>query len=248
MERIQKIIARSLSLSRRKSEDLIRAGRVTLAGRVVHLGESAEAGRDKICVDGKPLKAPPPQAYFLLNKPRGVLCTASDPQGRLTVVDLVKSRIKVHPVGRLDLDSTGLVILTNDGDLSYRVSRAGEHCPKVYQVKVAGNPAESKLDRLRAGITVGEVRYAPCKIEKMKEKPHSYTWFKMTLYEGRNREIRRMMEAIHHPVFQLKRVAIGPLTDRDLPLGYFRPLTEREVQTLLNLPLKKGQKKRGEEK
>ena len=244
MERIQKIIARSLSISRRKCEDLIREGRVTLAGRVIRLGESADPGQGHLCVDGKALKAPPPPAYFLLNKPRGVMCTARDPQGRLTVVDLVKSRIKVFPVGRLDMDSTGLVILTNDGDLTYRISRAGEHCPKVYHVKVAGNPSEDKLDRLRAGIAVAAVRYAPCKIEKMKEKPHSYTWLKMTLCEGKNREIRRMMEAVHHPVFQLKRVAIGPLTDRDLPLGYFRPLTEREVQILLKLPMEKVQKRR----
>lgn len=235
MERLQKIIARSTGMSRRKAEELIREGRVLLNGKLAVLGESAEPGKDRISLDGKLLQRPHPFVYFLLNKPRGYLCTAADPEGRPTVVDLVKSPVQIYPVGRLDLNSMGLVILTNDGDLTWRVTRAGRHCPKIYLAKVAGTIEEKTLDRLRRGIVVEEERLAACEIEKVRAKPGSYTWYRITLYQGRNRQIRKMFEEVHHPVFQLRRVAIGPLTDSNLPVGYVRPLTPQEVKHLKSL-------------
>jgi len=240
MERVQKIVARCLGMSRRKAEELIREGRVAVNGRVVALGTQADGAADRVTVDGKPLKAEPAKVYLLLNKPRNYLCTVSDPGGRPTVLELVKSKVPVYPVGRLDFDSTGLVILTNDGAVAYRIQRAGTHCPKVYLVKVAGTPDEAKLDRLRRGITIDGERFAPCEIVKSREKAHSYSWLKVTLFEGRNRQLRRMFDFIHHPVFQLKRVAIGPLTDAGLPVGFFRPLTDTEVSRLRSLPVAAG--------
>ena len=242
MERVQKIIARSTGLSRRKAEELIKEGRVRINGKVAEIGATADAASDKILLDGKPLKAPAQLEYLLLNKPRGVICTASDPQGRPTVRDCVKSRVKLYPVGRLDVNSTGLVILTNDGDLAYKVMKAGRHCPKVYRVKVAGTPTDASLDRLRRGVTVEGERYAPCEIVRRREKEHSYTWLQVTLYQGRNRQVRRMFDEIHHPVFQLKRVAIGPLTDADLAIGAWRELTESEIKRLKALPSPGGKK------
>jgi 23S rRNA pseudouridine2605 synthase len=240
MERVQKIIARSTGLSRRKAEELIREGRVKVNGRVIEIGATADLAEDRILLDGKPLKAPAQLEYLLLNKPRGVICTASDPQGRPTVLDCVKSRAKLYPVGRLDVNSTGLVILTNDGELAHRVMKAGRHCPKVYRVKVAGVPTDEKLDRLRRGITVEGERFAPCEIVRRRSKEHSYTWLQVTLFQGRNRQIRRMFEAIHNPVFQLKRTAVGPLTDAGLPLGACRKLTETEIRRLKEIPISRG--------
>ncbi len=190
-------------------------------------------------MDGKPLKAEPAKVYLLLNKPL-LPCTVSDPGGRPTVLDLVKSKTPVYPVGRLDFDSTGLVILTNDGAVAYRIQRAGTHCPKVYLVKVAGTPGRGQAGPCAGGSPSTRERFAPCEIAKTREKAHSHSWLKVTLFEGRNRQLRRMFEAIHHPVFQLKRVAIGPLTDAGLPVSYVRPLTDAEVSRLRSLPVATG--------
>ncbi len=240
MERVQKIIAARTRYSRRKAEELIREGRVTVNGKVAAIGDQADAVKDRITLDGKVLTAAEKKVYILLNKPRGYLCTVSDPGQRPTVMELVRTREHLYPVGRLDFNSTGLVILTNDGDLAYRVTRAGQHCPKVYRVKVAGAPDEKKLDRLRRGILVEDERFAPCDISIKRVKPGSYTWLEVTLYQGKNRQIRRMFEAINHPVFQLKRIAIGPVTDSGLPVGQQRPLMEWEIKALKNPPRAKG--------
>jgi pseudouridine synthase len=231
-ERVQKIIAERTRYSRRKAEEFITQGRVTVDGRTVKLGDKADPDSQRICLDGKPLKQAPERVYFLLNKPRGYLCTVSDPGRRKTVLDLVESREPIYPVGRLDMFSSGLVILTNDGDLARRVMQAGPHCPKVYLVKVSGNPDERKIQRLERGVVYEGERYGPCEIRRTRSKPDSYTWFRVTLYQGKNRQIRRMFEAVNHEVYQLKRVAIGPLTDANLPVGHYRPLTAGEVKRL----------------
>lgn len=232
MDRIHKIIAKRTRYSRRAAEDLIREGRVLVNNVTAHIGDQADPEKDVIVLDGKPLSSAPPPEYILLNKPRGYLCTVSDPAGRPTVLDLVRTTVKVYPVGRLDYNTTGLVLLTNDGDMALRLTKAGEHCPKVYLVKVAGVPGEHLLDSLRKGITLEDGRLAPCEIETRRTKAGSYCWVKVTLYQGKNRQIRRMFEAIHHPVFQIRRIAIGPLTDAGLEIGEWRRLTGEEIALL----------------
>lgn len=231
-ERVQKIMARTLGISRRQAEELIRQGLVKINGRVAQLGDTADGTADTIKVQEKPLPRPEKLVYYLLNKPRGYLCTVADPEGRPTVMELVRTRVKVYPVGRLDFNSTGLVLLTNDGNLAYRLTKAGKHCPKIYLAKVAGIPSEAQLDRLRGGIRVEDEKYAPCEITARRQKEGAYSWLQITLFQGKNRQIRKMFDAIHHPVFQLKRVAYGPLTDAGLPIGQCRPLTEEEIRRL----------------
>ncbi|MBP7864479.1 MAG: pseudouridine synthase [Acidobacteria bacterium] len=240
MERIQKIIARCTRYSRRAAEDLIREGRVAVNGKPAGIGDQADPETDRITLDGKPLVAAPKPEYILLNKPRGYLCSVSDPEGRHTVLELIQPRSKVYPVGRLDMYSMGLVLLTNDGDLTVHMTKAGRHCPKVYLVKVAGMPGEHLLDQLRKGIQAEGVRYAPCEVEARRSKPGSYSWFKVTLFQGKNRQLRKMFEAIHHPVFQIKRIAIGPLTDSGLEVGQWRRLTDEEIGQLKRMPVKLG--------
>jgi len=235
MDRLQKIIASCTSYSRRKAEELISQGRVSVDGRTAKLGDRADLHHHKISIDGTLLKERYNLVYYLLNKPRGYLCTVTDPSHRPTVLDLVKTKERIYPVGRLDMYSMGLVILTNDGEMAYKVTHAGRHCPKVYLAKVNGIPDSRKTERLQRGVTVDGERFGPCLIQKMRSKPQSYTWFKVTLFEGKKRQIRRMFEAVNHEVFQLKRVAIGLLTDAGLPVGQCRLLTEKEVHQLKHL-------------
>ncbi len=232
--KIQKIIADAGICSRRKAENLIKEGLVTVNGRVAKIGERADPDRDYIKVNGKlinPILKKKEYVYILLNKPPGYLCTVRDPSHRPTVMDLVKSRERIYPVGRLDMMSQGLVVLTNDGELTNILTKAGKH-PKKYLVKVKGNPTEKQLKRLRQGILADDEKFAPCEIVVRKVKPDSYMWLEVTLYQGKNRQIRRMFDAIFHPVLKLKRIAIGPITDRGLPIGHYRELTAEEVRKL----------------
>jgi 23S rRNA pseudouridine2605 synthase len=237
-ERLQKIIAHAGFASRREAEEMIREGRVTLNGRVVtELGTKADAARDHIKVDGKLITRSEPHRYILLYKPKEVMTTVEDPQGRRTVIDLVRGvRERIYPVGRLDYHSEGLVLLTNDGELAYKVSHPTYGSVKTYSVKVRGVPDERLIDKLRRGITLEGVRTLPCEIERIKttgrNSDQGNSWFEVKLRQGRTHQIRKMFQAVGHPVSKLKRVAIGPISDPKLTPGVWRELTQREVRLL----------------
>jgi len=235
-ERLQKIIAARGIASRRKAEDIIAAGRVTLNGKLVtEQGTKADPERDEICVDGEPLKKRERLVYYLLNKPKGYVTTVSDPEGRPTVVDLLrKCRERVYPVGRLDYASEGLLLMTNDGALAAKLMKAGSHVPKTYRVKVSGKPEEKAIAKLRAGVTIElengrRVKTSPAKIQLVEDGANP--WYEVVLIEGRNRQIRRMFEQVGHHVEKIKRVQLGPLV-LDVEPGKFRELTSGEVEKL----------------
>ncbi|MBM3803433.1 MAG: rRNA pseudouridine synthase [Acidimicrobiia bacterium] len=230
IERLQKLIAQAGLCSRRKAEELIAAGRVTVNGTAVtELGSKADSERDHIKVDGKRLHLTDEKVYLLLNKPKGYLCTLSDPQGRPTVTDLLHGvSHRVFPVGRLDYSSEGLLLLTNDGEFANAVASAGEHCPKTYLAKVRGVPSPDTLKRLAGGISIDGQRLAPCKIAIIKDADNP--WLSITLIEGKNNQIRKTFDRIGHSVAKLKRVQIGFLRDPHLKSGAFRKLTLEEVR------------------
>jgi len=224
-ERLQKILAHAGIASRRKAEELITQGRVSVNGHIVlELGSKADPIDDTIKVDGKRIRVTQRHLYLVLNKPKNVMSTSSDPEGRPTVMEYIKEQIKerVYPVGRLDFASEGLIILTNDGEFTKSMTQAGV-IPKVYHVKVARQPLEKDIVRLRRGIFYGNERLAPCEIEPLKggENP----WYEVTLHQGRNQQIRNMFHAIGHPVEKLRRVRIGSLEDSRLKPGEWRFLT-----------------------
>jgi 23S rRNA pseudouridine2605 synthase len=229
-ERLQKILAHAGIASRRRAEKIILEGRVAVNGHIVNeLGVRADARADVITVDGKRLRQPSQPLYILLNKPPKVLSTREDPAGRPTVVDLVGARMRdrIYPVGRLDFASEGLLILTNDGEFTRFMTRAGV-AGKTYHVKVSGEPSETALDRLRRGMKLDGSRSAPCEVKAIRTGNNS--WYEVTLHQGRNRQIRRMFEAIGHPVMKLRRIRIGFLEDSQLRPGSWRHLTSSEVK------------------
>lgn len=242
LERLQKIIAHAGFASRREAEAMIREGRVTVNGRVVtELGSKADPNRDHIKVDGKLITRAETHRYILLYKPREVMTTVEDPQGRRTVIDLVKGvRERIYPVGRLDYYSEGLILLTNDGDLAFKVSHPKHGSVKTYHVKVRGVPTERIIEKLERGITIDGKRTLPCEIERMKTTGRSTgrgddegnSWYEVRLREGRTQQIRKMFQAVGHPVAKLRRVAIGPIADPKLTAGDWRELTSREVKML----------------
>ncbi len=254
-ERLQKIIAAAGVASRRKAEELITAGRVQVNGQTVtELGAKADPARDHIRVDGKLIHSERPR-YLVLNKPRGYVTTASDPEGRPTVIDLVHGGARVFPVGRLDYSSEGLLLLTNDGALANALTRTAAHVEKTYLVKVSGKPSESALNQLRHGVMIDRgtqvaprpgkpggpsaeraprrtqerVMTAPARIRLLRDADNP--WYEMVLIEGRNREIRKMFEEIGHHVEKIRRVGYGPLV-LDLEPGRSRELTLDEVAAL----------------
>jgi 23S rRNA pseudouridine2605 synthase len=236
LERLQKIVAAAGIASRRKAEELISLGRVQVNGQVVtELGSKADPETDHIRVNGKLLHGAQRHVYLLLNKPKGYVTTMSDPEKRPTVMDLIRGvKGRVYPVGRLDYASEGLLLLTNDGELAHRLMKAASHVPKTYVVKVAGTPKEEAIAKLRAGVSVAtddgkRVRTSPAQVRMVKEAANP--WYEITLIEGRNRQIRRMFEAVGHHVEKIKRVRYGPLT-LDLPPGEFRALTLKEIERL----------------
>ena len=235
-ERLQKIIAAAGVASRRKSEELISSGRVLVNGQVVtELGTKADPDHDHIRVDGKLLQGPERFTYVVLNKPKGYVTTVSDEKHRPTVMDLVeKVKGRVYPVGRLDWASEGLLLMTNDGALANALMKAASNVAKTYVVKVAGQPDEAKLDKLRRGVSIAEkggrrVRTAPAKIRLIREGDNP--WLEVTIIEGRNRQVRKMFEEVGHHVEKIRRVQYGPLT-LDVPPGDWRNLTLLEVAKL----------------
>jgi 23S rRNA pseudouridine2605 synthase len=245
-DRLQKILARAGIASRRKAEELIREGLVTVNGRVAELGGKADPARDAIKVSGKRIQPIHEHRYLLLNKPKGYMSTLSDPEGRPTVIQFVPPAMRkaLVPVGRLDFNTEGLLLLTDDGEFAQRIAHPRYGSTKTYEVKVKGLPSEIKMDRLRAGISLEGRRTAPAKIvprnpfkpkgARRRGEPESEnSWWVVELTEGRTRQIREMFLHIGHPVQKLRRVAIGPLRDPHLPVGALRELSEKEVQKLL---------------
>jgi 23S rRNA pseudouridine2605 synthase len=235
-ERLQKIIAAAGVASRRKAEELITSGRVVVNGNIVtELGTKADSEQDHIRVDGKLLQGPERYIYVVLNKPKGYVTTVSDEKKRPTVMDLVtKVKGRVYPVGRLDWASEGLLLMTNDGTLANALMKASSNVAKTYVVKVAGQPDEGKLDKLRRGVSIAEkggrrVRTAPAKIRLIREGDNP--WLEVTIIEGRNRQVRKMFEEVGHHVEKIRRVQYGPLA-LDVPPGDWRNLTLLEVAKL----------------
>ena len=236
LERLQKIIAAAGVASRRKAEELIASGHVQVNGKIVtELGSKANPETDHIRVHGKLLHGAQRHVYLLLNKPKGYVTTVSDPEKRPTVMDLIRGvKGRVYPVGRLDYASEGLLFMTNDGELAHRLMKAASHVPKTYVVKVAGTPNDEAIAKLRAGVSIAtndgrRLRTGPALVRMAKEAANP--WYEITLVEGRNRQIRRMFEAVGHHVEKIKRVRYGPLI-LDVPPGKFRTLTLREVEQL----------------
>jgi len=227
-ERLQKVLASRGWGSRRVAEDLIAAGRVTVNGEVAVLGRRVDPDVDLVEVDGAPVGTKPGLVHYLLNKPAGVVTTAKDTHGRPTVVELVPDEPRVFPVGRLDADTEGLLLLTNDGELANRITHPRHGIDKEYLATVDGGEVRpGSLRRLRDGIELEDGITAPAKVSQP-----SPGVLRITIHEGRNRQVRRMCEAIGHPVTRLVRTRIGPLQDRRLAPGAWRPLTDAEVQDL----------------
>lgn len=234
-ERLQKLLARAGVASRRAAEELIRAGRVTVNGAVVtELGTKGDLGKDDIRVDGERLREARPRV-FLFHKPAGVVTTLSDPEGRPTIRSCLPGNFeRVFPVGRLDFNSTGLLLLTNDGDLAGRLLHPRYRIARTYRVKVGGHPSEATLRRLRHGVKLDDGVTAPAQIDVEKLLP-AKAWLRVTIREGRKREIRRMCEAVGHRVDRLVRIRFGPIELGHLQPGDWRPLADAEVDALRSL-------------
>jgi 23S rRNA pseudouridine2605 synthase len=240
-ERLQKILAAAGVASRRKAEELILAGRVQVNGQpVTELGSKADAAQDHIRVDGKLLKKPELPRYFMLNKPKGVVTTVSDPEGRPTVMQFFPRQrgLRLFPVGRLDYQSEGLLLMTNDGELANHLTNAASKVEKTYLVKVSGKPSDQELEQLRNGVMIdkgrrgareGRIMAQPARVAIVRDAENP--WYEVVLVEGRNREIRKMFEEIGHFVEKIRRVGFGPLV-LDVPPGETRELSEQEVARL----------------
>jgi 23S rRNA pseudouridine2605 synthase len=226
-ERLQKVLARAGLASRRASEELIAEGRVRVNGEVAELGRRIDPDADQVTIDGVPVPVAPGLVHYLLNKPPGVVTTASDPQGRPVVVDLVPAEPRVFPVGRLDADTEGLLILTHDGGFAHRLTHPSFGVAKEYLAEVEGTPGRAVLRTLREGVDLEDGRTAPARVSLV-----SPGVLRLVISEGRNRQVRRMCEAVGHPVRRLVRTRIGPVADRRLPPGSWRPLTTGEVRSL----------------
>lgn len=226
-DRLQKVLAQRGLGSRRACEELIAEGRVTVNGEVAILGRRVEVQTDRIEVDGAPLAVQPGLVYYLLNKPRGVVTTLADPQRRQIVTDFVPHDPRVFPVGRLDADTEGLLLLTNDGDLAHRLTHPSYGIEKEYLAEVAGRPSASAVRTLREGVELEDGITAPAKVAL---SPPNL--LRITIHEGRNRQVRRMCDAVGHPVRRLVRVRVGPINDRKLKPGVWRELSLAEVRAL----------------
>jgi pseudouridine synthase len=246
MQRLQKVLSQAGIASRRAAEKLIAEGRVTVNGKTVHeMGTKADPAADDVRVDGRRIKGPERLRYLLLNKPAGYVTTRSDPQGRPTVIDLLGGvREYVYPVGRLDYDTEGLLLLTNDGDLAAKLTHPRHGVERIYEAQVAGIPDVADLERLRTGIPLDGRRTLPAEVVLVTrgasgpakaghyDRGRQDGMLRLTIREGRKRQVRRMCEAVGHPVRALRRTRIGPIEDRRLKPGQWRELTNQEIQAL----------------
>jgi len=230
--RLQKIIAEMGIASRRKAEEMITEGRVTINGKIAEIGMKADLLKDHVKVDGKLLVNPEKKVYFIFNKPRGVVTSLGDPEGRPTVRDFLRGiRERVFPVGRLDYDSEGMLLLTNDGDFSQAVLHPSKKISKTYIVKVKGVLEEEDIVKLRSGIRLDRTVTAPAHVKRLR-KTENNSWIEMTIYEGKKRQIRRMLERVGHPVIRLMRVRIDGLEMGELKPGTFRKMTSEEMKKM----------------
>jgi 23S rRNA pseudouridine2605 synthase len=245
VDRLQKILAHAGVASRRAAEKLMVEGRVTVNGETVReLGTKADPARDDIRVDGRRIKSAERPRYILLNKPRGYVTTRKDEKHRKTVLDLIEGvREYVYPVGRLDYDTEGLLLLTNDGDLAAQLTHPRHGVERTYEARVAGMPDERALDTLRRGVPLDGRRTMPADVRLLNKDRHDADGVLLiTIREGRNRQVRRMCEAVGHPVDRLKRIRVGPIADRRLPIGAWRELTPDEVRKLKSLAAREDQR------
>ena len=217
--------------SRRAAEEMIRAGRVAVNGETIRvMGQTVDPAADRVLVDGREARPAETKVYYLFNKPKNVVVTRDDPEGRPTILDYLKGiPCRVNPVGRLDFDSEGLLLLTNDGDLHFRMTHPKKEVPKTYHVRVVGSPSAEDLQKLAGGIDIGGYTTRPCRVA-MRKQEGKFCWLEVVLTEGKNRQIRRMVERLDLKVIRLIRVAIGPLQLGRLRPGEFRPLTAREIE------------------
>jgi 23S rRNA pseudouridine2605 synthase len=234
--RLQRAIAQAGLASRRAAEEMIRQGRVIVNGHVVQeLGTRVDLKHDTVLVDRKPLSAISKKIYLLLYKPSNYVTTTRDPHGRKTVLDIIeKTPIRLFPVGRLDYDAEGLIVLTNDGDLAHRLQHPRFGVLKTYQVKVKGHPQEPALNALRTGVRLDEGRTAAAEVDVIRTLPQS-SWLKMVLHQGWYRQIKRMCEAVGHRVLKIRRIGYGPLQIGQLTPGGYRHLTRAEIRQLYRL-------------
>lgn len=234
-ERLQKLLAAAGMASRREAEKWIRAGRVTVNGFVAALGDSADLAVDRVLVDGRPLRLVEQKFYLLLNKPAGYVTTMSDPEGRPVVTDLVKDvPARLHSVGRLDLTTEGLLLLTNDGELTNRLAHPRHEVEKVYLVRIRGHLSAAARRQLEDGVLLEDGLTAPARVENVRISGN-HTWLEISIREGRNRQVRRMCEAVGYPVSRLKRIRLAFLSLGSLPVGRYRALTPVEVERLKKL-------------
>jgi len=230
--RLAKYLAAAGVASRRATEEIVRAGRVTVGGATVTDPAHGVDGSEKVCVDGHAVSPAAERIVYALNKPAGVVSTARDPQGRTTVVSLVASETRLYPVGRLDADTTGLILLTNDGELAHRLTHPSFEVPRTYRATIGGGPIrEPALRALRTGVHLDDGMTAPGRVRRL--GPHA---LELTIHEGRKRQVKRMCEAVGHPVRQLERVAFGPLKLGELAPGRYRLLRPAEVAKLSAAP------------
>lgn len=231
-QRLQKVIAEMGLASRRKAEELIREGRVTVNGSIATIGMKADPLKDHVKVDGKLLFRPEKKVYFIFNKPRGVVTSMNDPEGRPTVHDFVRGiKQRVFPVGRLDYDSEGMLLLTNDGEFTHAVLHPSKKIPKTYLVKIKGNIEDENMEKLRNGIRLERTVTAPAKVKRLR-KSESNSWIEMVIYEGKKRQIRRMLERVGHSVIRLMRIKINGIEMGPLKPGACRLISPEEMKIL----------------
>jgi len=232
-ERLQKILSKAGITSRRKAEEWIKAGRVTVNGKTAEIGMKAVLGKDQITVDGSPIGDSERKIYIKLHKPRGYITALSDDRNRPTVIELITGvSERIYPIGRLDYDSEGVLLLTNDGDLTHALTHPSYQIPRTYHVKVRGTPAQDKIKLLLEGVRLDDGIAKAIHVERIGATKAGHAWLEMILAEGRNREIRRMCEAVGHPVSRLKRIKYAHIHVEDLRPGEFKELSQSDVKEL----------------